>query len=257
MSSQTEADDNGDREFKKTVNIVAYDADEDYPSIHEWAAELTGQPTNETYEDSMSEWYVIVDLGGTEIRKRIRSSNLPEVDFSEIEDYDDWKEQKKNEIRDKFNSLDSDMVRVEKETDTVTKRECSLPTSGRRFIGDLKEELPGELEGGLEWNNFHSSWQQKDGDASVRLNSQGFDEKRILAKEAERESDDLYETLSKFPAYTLQVEMVTEEEERLDEWTNTVVTGIHKALANNPAVGKVRYMACEVQETRKGECYNL
>lgn len=230
--------------YEKEVTVVAYDDDLEFPGLREWAEEITGVDLT-TLDTITQEWYNLVyDLGMGEQTKS-------------IQDYD-YSKDRVEEVKEQLKEAGVDSIRLEHHTEEEKKFANSLGKAARRYRTELAGELPDELFGGLELQSSWGYWySENDPDFHVKLAHKTFDEMRVLAKESERDSDDLYETMSEVPAFKLRVDMRAPSEKHIEEWTQQVVKNLHKLLAKNPGIGKVRYMACETATIESGECYNI
>lgn len=243
-SQELPADNEAEEEYEKTVTMVGYDADFDFPSLKAWAEELTGAKCTDTKLVREEKRYLVYDLGKQEQRARVRDYQCDEEAISTL--------------KSKLEAAGIEEVRIETETKSRTEPKVSLSQAGSQFLKTLFEECPDVLSGGLERHEHNwTRWVHPDHKWEVRLKSETFDEQRILAKESERQSDDRYESMSEVPAFNFVVKITAPNEELIDTWTEEVVTNLHKAMSERESIGKVRYMACTVTQERTGECYSI
>lgn len=234
-------DEECETEFEKTVTMVGYDSDLDFPSLEEWAEQLTGEPCTETTHEREEKTYLVYDLGFGEQRTRLRDYN-----------YDD---EVLEEVKSKLNDLPGENVRIE----TVTKRSqrpsATLNHASKVMVESLFNQCVNTLSGGMEKQSNWTKWAADHGPWKVRLSGSSFEEQRVLAKESERSSDDRYETMSEVPTFTFVVTMKAPSEELIDLWTEEVIKQLHKLMSSHEDIGKVRYMSCTVTQEKAGECY--
>lgn len=248
-------EDTTQKEYKKEVTMLAYPAEGKTFDARGWADELTD-----------------LDMQAQSTRTKEKfhlSFTMPDgiKDFEEdlwkwdLGNSDEEREETLQALKDDLS--DSAMVDIDKHLSSTTTHDNSLGQASRVLISGLTSQLPNELplnhegevtmeqsDDGLQWGGLHYDWK-------VEINPVGFAEKRVLAKESERESDDLYETAGDVACVEYKIEMVSPRRELIDGWTEDVITSLHKALAKRDGIGRVRYTSCEVSETKTGECYNV
>lgn len=229
--------------FRKEVTMVGYADEFDYMTLKDWANKVTGLNTNETYTETEEYWELDVNLGFK----------------SHTETFDPrwYDEEDMERLVDAMQGVDDDLVTFEKKSDTKKLPKATLSSAADEVVRKLMQELPEELSGGLGKKEGLSRWKDENAEQVVRFWSEEFDNQRILAKEAERDGDDLYESVSKVPCFAVQIKMKAHSEDSIEEWNQEVISNAHKELSALPGVGKVRYMACTTRKEQQGECYNI
>lgn len=239
-----------DTEVKKEVNMVAYDADQRFTNPREWASELVGVDLTEKTFEVDRHVEINMDLG-----KREHTFTVPEHRYTD------------GGIKELKDKIPGDIMSINE----VEERETAFAHSSRAVMNEFLEELcqciPDKFTaGGIEFNH-HERWhkrlkwvEQREDDEqinSLKITNPSLEKRRILAKEAERHSDDLYETMAEVPSFRFKIKMDSTSHETIEDLTDGVIPKLHKALSDIDHVGKVRYMACETQETKRGECYDI
>lgn len=240
--------------YEKQVTVVAYSLDEDVNmSIREWAEKITGVDcTSFEYEEDVEYEIVFKD---------------PETDEEAYSTtVSPWSSAEKKSIKEASDRMSSEDLNVEIKEKVEKKKawENHTRSAARKLTGELLDGMQQELSGGLSLNEgrdrawFHID---EDGDVDldwyVKLRFDNFDRQRVLSKEENRESDDLYETLAERPCYTVRVDMRAPKSIRIDEWTDIVIPDLVRQLSRTPEVGKVRFMDCKKTTQQEGECYSL
>lgn len=234
-------------EYQKEVVMLAYPAEGAGYTKREWADEMTPEDMHEktTYEDENLK--LSIDAGRNILG---REWSAHRYEDSAIE-----------ELSDRLEDIDSISLNIVKETRSEFKH--SLNSCTRAVIKDCISMLPDDIplnHRGIEVlsRSEHSThWKDGKCDWKASVWDDGMGLERVLSKESEREDDDLYESIGEVPCMRTKIRFKAPREELIDEWTNTVVAGLHKELSGIPAIGRVRYTSCEVTETKAGECYNV
>lgn len=151
-----------------------------------------------------------------------------------------------------------DVVEVNHIVETDERTVNSEWTARRQLQKELMEELPEEIPPNLERHEKDGKYHPQDSMKSkVSVGTPDFDQQRVLAKESERQSDDLYETVASYPSVSLHIKLNGDSQEEIDHLTEVVIAGLHKALSRREGVGKVRYTSCTTREEKSGECYSI
>lgn len=233
-----------EQELKKDVTLVAYADDEHSRNEDEFVTALTGVNTSERETISSKDVTIEIDLG-----KSIPVSYTP---YSHR-----WTEEGLRKFkRSLANSKMSEYISVEEERNTHSKRVTPISSALSGWMSEVWDQLPLEIDG-LQRDENSGIWVDDQDISRIRVRKPKIEEMRVLAKESERESDDLYETMSERWSAQFSITIEADNEEQLDERTEAIVPVLHKRLPKQPGVGKVRYMACTVTQQREGECYNL
>jgi len=238
---QTELVDTGST-VTKDVQMIAYDSDLDFPNLDDWATEMSGEPVNERKTEVDEKVEISLDLGQGPIKF---TRGWHRFDSDVVSD-----------LQEKLSDAGITNVSVVSKNETRSVRKATRYDASDTIITSMFEEMPDTITGGLEKNIVYHSY-MSDSDWKVRVTNPNFIESRVLAKESDREDDDLYETLSEVPSLRFNIKMVAPSRGIIDKWTDEVIPQLHKMLSSFPSVGKVRYMACTVTEEKEGECYNL
>lgn len=241
----TETDGPVEETLTKEVNLVAYAAEGTPRNLRSWVEELTDVDVTTTERETKTKWKLIADLGGSwEFERTLMGT---QYDEDEVEE-----EKKKLE---KSNSN----VRLEKEKKTKENRINTLKQAGKELLKSVKNELPEEVDGEFtrQWGGSTLKWQNEVGRTAAKISSANFDERRILAHESGRSSDDLYESMTESNSVQYTIELEAESDEMLDELTQDIVLGLKKSMSRMSGIGKTRHMECKTQITREGECYNI
>lgn len=230
--------------IKKTVNMVGYDAEEEYDGVREWANEMVEFDMLEKEEETNREVKLVYDAGEGE-----HNINISSWDFT-----DEGLELLKQEAS-------GNRVRVKDETTTREIFARTLNSAGRDVCNQITSGIDdGFTAGGVQFDKvsrYHGKrWESEEGD-SIWIKNGTFDERRILSKEKNRESDDLYETMSEVNSVKFNIEMESTSDDVIQALSQGIIPRLHKALSGVTAVGKVRYMACEKQTVEEGECYDI
>jgi len=236
-------DEECETEFEKTVTMVGYDSDLDFPSIEEWAEQLTGEPCTEKSTSRNKKTYLVFDLGRGECRTRLKDYNFENA--------------KLDELKESLNSVPEELLRIEQETERVTNPAATLGDASSALLEELYQQCPDVLSGGVGRAKYLKKWQNDNSMWSVKLSNSSFGQRRVLSKESERSSDDRYETMSEVPAFSFTVKIEAPTEEFIDLWTEEVIKSLHKAMSSHDDIGKVRYMSCTVTQEKRGECYGV
>jgi len=246
------------KEFKKTFQTVAYNDEDTSMSEEDFTAELTGEPTNQTESVENKRDMAVIDLGGDKIEFEVRYNHIPDMPDGYEGTFSDWEGDTFENFKRDENQNGTGRLSLETKSETKTQPVCSMGKATSNMIDHMVEENGiTQIEPGLEYSPISRRWSSDDVYDSVRVSSFSIGKQRILSKEAERQSDDLYQTVADYPCFNMTVEMQSDDESMFDTWNEQVIVPLHKWLAKQPAVGVVRYMSCEIQETRKGECYNI
>lgn len=232
-----------DTQFSKEVTIVAYSNGEGNETDREFADRLVSLDMLQKTTRENRKVKFEFDLGRGDEEKKIYGHQFT----------DEVLEEAKEDL------ANSRFVSINDVRKTEEVYELPLQHAREELKDKLAFMLPTELSGGLEYTYLGlPTWEYEDNpEYKVKFANSDFTQKRILSKESKREDDDLYETMAEHNCFTLRVDMVSPNEHRLGQWTDEVITGLVKALRKLEAVGKVRFMACQVEETREGECYNI
>lgn len=244
VMSQATQPEQEEQTLKKDVTLVAYADDEHARSEDEFVTGVTGVDTSERETVSSRDVTIEIDLGKSYPSRR----HIPSYDFSD-EGLDAFK-------RSLANSKMKEYIDVEDKRTTSSKRVTSISNAVDEWIGELWSQLPEELDG-LIRDEHTGVWKDDQDVAHIRVKKPTVEEMRVLSKESERESDDLYETMSERHCMKFQIIIEGDNEEQLDHRTEAIVPVLHKWLPKQTGIGKVRYMSCTVTQQREGECYNI
>ena len=230
--------------LQKEVTLVAYADEEHKRSEDEFVTGLTGVDTSEREKVASRDVTLKIDLGKN-YPLRVRVSSF---DFTD-DGLDSFK-------RSLANSKLKEKIEVDDETNTTSKRVTSISSAIDGWMGRVWEQLPMQLDGLLRTE--HSGvWKDDKDVARIRVKKPNIKEMRVLAKESERESDDLYETMSERLSAQFDIVIQAENKEQLDRRSEAIIPVLHKWLPKQAGIGKVRYMSCTVTQKREGECYDI
>lgn len=244
MAAEVQEADEGNRVFTKEVRVVAYDDDLEFPSLRDWVQEVTGIDVTST-ETMTDEWWELnYDLGMGEQTHKLQTYEV--------------NEEEAKKVKNKLKRSGVDVVSLNHKTERKQKMKNTVDQAARQFRNALTEDLPHDLFAGVELQKSWGWWYNEENqDYYVKLTAADFGERRVLAKESERESDDLYETMSEVPSFSVMVKMRAPAQQHIDKWTDEMIPALTKLLSQNPAIGKVRFMGCEKSVVEQGECYNI
>lgn len=247
--SSTEGSQTGgstEKEVSKEVTVIGYsDDDHQNDSVRDFAAEVTGKPTNKSYTEESTHYEFHAELGGVwDFEGRKISGNY----------YD---EEKADKIVEQLENATDGRVSLVKQVETRELHETTLSQASKQLVSELTEELPDEVNGATRSDMHVGRWQNDVGQRKVNFGSGNWEQMRVLSKEGQREDDNLFETISERPCVRITVDLMGDSEEELDELTKKMVTPVHKALSQKDGIGKVRYMDCKVTTQREGDCYNI
>lgn len=241
-------------EVTKEVTMVAYDADQNYSGTRSWSEKLA----EDLGEDH-------IDMSETEVREERKVEIV--VDAGEGEEIFTISKYQYTEegLESMKDEVGGNRVRVEDET---KEEEVNLwdPSDVKSPLLDyIATALDDEFTAAGEQFVVDDQWANRrkwhgENDSVLRIKTsfgQGFEEDRVLAKEDERESDDLYETMAAVPCFKFTIKMESGSHDVIDALSDGAVPKFHRSLSKLGGVGQVRYMACERQETKKGECYDI
>lgn len=239
-----------DTQIEKTVDMVFYDAEQAFGSNREWASQLVEADLTEKEKQEFEYVKVEVNLGGATKELKFRTHNFTEEGLSAGQ-----------------NLADGDILSVNHVTETeYVHQKRALPFLNT-FILEVCEVVPDAFTAGgvgLELDPSFSKRRHWVGDPDadqitheLKIGRARMEKRRVLAKESERESDDLYETMAEVPSVKFEIKMKSDSRDVIDAMTEAFIPEIHREFASIEAIGKVRYMACEIQETQQGECYNI
>lgn len=244
MSQTQTGGDPTTQSFEKEVTVVGYADEFNYSSIREWAGKVSGLDHTETDLTEDEYYKLTIRVGDEEVTKQFREW---QVDEEEVEEFKNATADVPGEF------VDFEHVHIEEETHTHSENGMAEVA-----MKEVVEQLPDEISGGMEKNEkWLNRYEDDDSSNKVRFRRVGFDKRRILAKETNRDNDDLYESVSKVPSLQIRIKMNANSEELIEQWTNEVISEFHKELAALPGVGKVRYMSCTTKKEQEGECYNI
>jgi|APHM01.1.fsa_nt_gi hypothetical protein len=248
-------EDTKEKEYTKEVTMLAYPAEGKTFDKRGWADSLVDLDMREKNIETTTSRHVTFDIpeDNTSFTESLWRFDLGRDDEERAETMEKLKEDLGS----------SEYVSVEKETHKNSTFENSLGHASQVLLTSLRPHLPDELPlnhegeetmeisaGNVRWGGLHYDWK-------VDVEPAGFYEKRVLAKETERQSDDLYETVGDIACVEFSIEMVAPRRNLIDGWTEDVISELHKALSKTEGIGRVRYTSCEVSQTKSGECYNV
>lgn len=247
MTEETTDGDDGSIEYEKEVSMVAYPPEEHTTSLEEFAEGISKVDLQETYTANIDQWEFRFDLGNQFSISQNASSDL--MADGELE--------KLEEIKKALKSAPSDVISLEHITDTTVKKKNSLKKAANHMLDELGRSISPELLDGEITRDFQRYWKTEEGRTKVRLQHASFKERRVLAKEANRDDDSLYQTLGKVPSYKLKIKLVGDSEDEIDQLTEDVVKHLHMQLSTYPQIGRVRYTDCTITTKKEGDCYNV
>lgn len=237
-----------EQNISKEVTMVAYADDEHRNSKEQFVAAVTqeqGVLDKKLARETSWRFEITIPADHTVLDTKFSRSTS---DSDTAKDIREWVDE---------NGL-SEFVEEEERTERRTDREVTFWQAGQNLLDDAREVLPEVLSTGWEESgSMHLKWKDDKSETQVRIKNPDFDERRILAKESEREADDLYETMAEHQSAEFEIVINARSQEELDNLTEEVVVPFHKFLSKRTGAGKVRYLSCTVNQTKKGECYNL
>lgn len=228
------------------MTLIGY-SDDDHQNNpkRKFANEVTGVPTHKSRLEETTHYEFVAQLGGAWDYEGRRIG----------ENYFD--EEKADKLAEEIEEATDGEVKLVKETETDEVHEASLSQAGKTLTKELTKNLPDEINDSVRQDMWVARWQDDVGRVKVNISSANWEHMRILSKEENRENDNLFESLTERPCARISIELSGESEEELDDLTEQMVTPVHKALAKQDAIGKVRYMDCTVTTKREGDCYNI
>ena len=230
--------------LQKEVTLVAYADDEHKRSIDDFVTGLTGVDTSERENVSQRDVEIHIDLG-KDYRAKL---NVYDHEFTD-EGLASFK-------RSLANSKLKEKIDIQDETSTSSRRTTSVSSAVSKWMGEVWSQLPLEVDD-LQREENSGVWKDDRNVARIRVKKPQVEEMRVLAKESEREDDDLFETISERWSAQFQIIIEADNEEELDRRTEAIIPVLHKWLPKQNGIGKVRYKACTVTQQKEGECYNL
>lgn len=243
---------------RKEVTVVGY-AEEQHKdkSVREFGELVTGQDLT-SYETEETKYHSIVFKDDSHVADVRRSITVPEYEQDKMADVVDV-------VNSNCEGVEIE-VNVEREKDYIN----HPYQAARDTVRSLEDRFPEQLPSGLVRIDYRDTphlvqigWGLDgggDGESKVHIQDSRIEEMRVLSKEQNRESDDLYETVSKRPCISLVVNIEAEGDgwdEVVDGVTENLIPKVVKEMSSLEGVGKVRFMGCEVTEKKKGECYNI
>lgn len=252
MSQQQVVQDH--EEHRKEIVMCAYAPRDTKDNLREWASKISGIDcvTMETVIDES--WKLIInwdDKGIRESKFGIRTFNIEKGELAD---------EVKREIR------KSNYMELEHNISETQKPINTLSTVKFDLMRYLFEELPNTISGGYlieterprlgayeveETEDDEESF----GDKVINPSINGFEKRRILKKESEREPGSMYESFGKVPSYQFSLSLEAPSEELINAWTEEVIINLHKILNKRNGVRAVRYTSCEVTTKKEGECF--
>lgn len=235
-----------EREFEKEVVMVGY-FDEQKTHMDRFKTLVTGIDLESTKTRRKEQWEFELDLSDA---------------FDDNGAVFNWwvyaEEQKERALERLKERGFEDMVEVHHIIETDEETVNSEYTAKRKLLEELMENLPEELPPDLERATSGGKYRPVDSMASkINIRRPDFDKRRVLAKESERESDDLYETVADYPSVSFHITLNAGSRELIDLYTEEVIAELHKALSKRDGIGRVRYTSCTTREEKTGECYNI
>lgn len=228
--------------------MVGYDADKNYGDVRQFMHTLCERNLMEQTRRSQRQVEVVFNL---KEHDREVTQSLSALD------YDDDKLEELKSL------ADGDLVTVNDEEKVLTSYKVSMNSATGDFTEKVCKALPDyiEVEGEtFRYDDDHyrrTRWATEDGRCSLTIKRSTAKERRILSKEGKRESDDMFETMAKVPSFSFKIVMVADDGDVIDALSEEVIPELHKRMAKESSIGKVRYTSCERQQRTKGECYDI
>lgn len=242
MTPQAETQDPVEKELEKEVVMVGY-YDEMSIDMDRFKTRVTGVDLESTEETVNETWEAIFYL--SELSQQV--SNARRTLYLE-EDVKDLRE-RAEEI-----GIEN-LVNVEHDLEVSEDKVNSERRAKKSLLAELFEELPEELPPDLIKDGDWGKYKDSENRTIINVRRPDFDNRRVLAKESEREPGNMYETAVNCLSVEFKISMEANSQELIDKYTEEVIVSLHKALSSRDAIGKVRYTSCTTTEEKKGECF--
>lgn len=252
MSQQQVVQDH--EEHRKEIVMCAYAARDSNYSIQEWAERVSGIDCTSKELKTDEEYEVEISWDSNGVRTDTCSIFKPHIEKGELAD------KVKREIK------NCDQLTLNHKVEESYEYINSLSSVKYKLMRELFDELPDVISDGYHTHSERprlgvyevektEDGEESLGDKVVNVNIDGFEERRILKKENEREPGSMYESFGKVPSYQFTLKLEAPSEELMNEWTDEVIIKLHKILNKRNGVRSVRYTSCEVTTTKEGECF--
>lgn len=244
MSQAEQPEPEDDQKVEKDITVIAYPRESNQHNLREWLAQVTDCPVDEYETTENTREKIVYDFGREEKEVNVSTLSYKEEIFNQIEGQT-------------FESGEAE-IRVERETLRNRTAKIGKSSAARRFRNELLEGLSNEYLNGAYEQVHTNRWQHVDDpDLQLKVYGDGVEEQRVLAKEKDREGDDLYETMAEVPCLRLKVKMQADSEEAINELSEEFISELTRELSSNSYIGRVRYAECTVTTVREGDCYDI
>lgn len=244
-------------EHRKEIVMCAYGPRGYNASIEQWVTDVTDIDCvkKETIVDDKYQATIHYDDGGFCQQSFTLNDHYMKNDELQGEDV-------LNELR------NCDHIEVVYEVNKTREYVNKLSHANHEFLRKMFDQLPSSIQAGYELQPHRSGAsragyyevEEEDGDKSygnrvINATPNGFDQRRVLKKEVDREPGAMYESIGKVPSFQFQLILKAPDNETMTAWTDEVIVQLHKHLSRCTGVKKVRYTSCEVTTTKEGECF--
>lgn len=244
------------QEHRKEIVMCAYGPSR-VNNIRKWVEEITGIDCTSKVQEVNESYQLVVDWDNAGFRQTstlISERHIEKSDSGVLKEIENC-----------------DHISIDHERNESTEFKNKLSTVKYNFLIQLFSELPEEISGGYRVRPRRNNpdelrtaayYEVAEGDDEIQYGKkvidadpEGFDERRVLKKEADREPGQMYESIGQRPSFQFTLDLIAPNEEMMDTWTEEVIVQLHKILSKISGINQVRYTSCEVTTTKEGECF--
>lgn len=154
--------------------------------------------------------------------------------------------------------VDIGAVRIEERTSKSSdyvRRPREAPDAVADEFADSVPSLHREGLTRTQWSS--RSWEDADGEWVITLRSSKLKPRRVLAHHDRRSPDNRFEGAGNVMSAQWTINLGPAAEERIQEWTDIIVTPFADDVARNSAIQKVRIADCVTTTEKQGDCFEL